>query len=216
MDEKELESLRKTMTAEFPDEFQFNNRMKEKVKNEIRKDNEMNPKKKFILGPAFSVVFVIGALALFIFIGGQELGFIGENNASDSEMFTYEPTEEIGEINKEFKIPTKFPFEVTDSFASTPPTQNQKGNRYTIDFVSSNGQQLTLKVTSNEVIYTDGLEREEVTSGDFTGQYVVNEQNVQILSWEDNNIHYSLGYMSENQESSLPKEDLIEVAKSAK
>ncbi|TYS17120.1 hypothetical protein FZC78_10935 [Rossellomorea vietnamensis] len=216
MDEKELESLRKTMRAEFPDEFQFNNRMKEKVKKEIRKDSGMAPKKKSILGPAFSAVFVLGALALFIFIGGQELGFIGENNASYNEMFTYEPTEEISEINEEFKIPTKFPFEVTGSFASTPPTQNQKGKRYTIDFVSSNGQQLTLKVTSNEVIYTDDLEREEVRSGDFTGEYVVNENNVQILTWDDDNNHYSLGYMSENQESSLTKEDLINVAKSAK
>ncbi|MGM0844982.1 MAG: DUF4367 domain-containing protein [Bacillota bacterium] len=216
MDEKELESLRKTMRAEFPDEFQFNYQMKENIKKEIRKGNQMDQKKKSILGPVLSVFFVFGTLALFIFIGGQELGFIEGHNASNNEMFTYEPTEEISKINKEFKIPTKFPFEVTDSFASTPPTQNQKGNRYTIDFVSGNGQQLTLKATSNEVIYSDDLDREEVTSGDFTGEYVVNEQNVQILTWDDDNIHYSLGYMSENQESSITKEDLIQVAKSAK
>jgi hypothetical protein len=212
--DKDLRELRKSMKAEFVDELKFNEELRGKIFKQVRR--EKMKKNRRVLGPILSGAFTLLVISLFIFLGGKEIGFFGVNNNADSGgLFRYEAPEEIKEIGKDFKIPTQLPFKPENISTSTPPTQNQENKIVTIDFVGESGQQLSARLTSTEEIKTDDFKREEVKIGDLIGSYGINKNNVQILSWKEDNKSYTLFYMpSRSKETNnVSKEQMVDTAK---
>jgi hypothetical protein len=207
--DNELRKLRNSMKSEFPRNFEFNHRMKENIRMRIKEPNREKRNKS--LGPILTLAFTIGVLTLFVVIGGRQLGFLDGNNAANDNQFVYQGTEEILELDEEYNIPKSFPFKVVESSVNTAPS----GNMYTVDFFGEHNEQITLRITENEEVFSVNLEREDVNIGKLSGKYVVNENGVQLLSWKEGDTFYTLANIPNNTETEITKDELITVANSS-
>lgn len=115
------------------------------------------------------------------------------------------------------QLPTETPFEVTDTQVTHPPNQDTV---LMIDFMSyrDDGKiknTMSLMAVNAKSVDDAILKFEEVTIGDITGQYVVNNAGAMILKWTKDGIAYNLTcYSGEISEEDVTKEELIQTAES--
>jgi hypothetical protein len=143
------------------------------------------------------------------------LGCNSTNSTALTEFDNSQLKEKIKDAKFQPKLPTKLPFEVSNAEFNPPPNS---GDTLIFDFTSEgedNNNHLGLKIVKGKIISTDN-KGEKVEIGDNDGRYAENDADTQTLTWQEEEISYSLTYFGNQSDKEISKEELIKTAESFK
>ncbi|QHS21773.1 DUF4367 domain-containing protein [Virgibacillus sp. MSP4-1] len=153
----------------------------------------------------FRKIFVFVVILVFFTTGcSNENSDMYEVNRSDM-------TEKLVNINFDYQLPAKLPFEVQSIQANRPPTDQAM---FSLAFYGPNGEYLFLDVSNSEIKRESENNMEEVKIGDKTGSYLENDQGAKMLFWKSNGVSYQLSLKEAEEQQGYNKNDLIMVAES--
>lgn len=148
------------------------------------------------------------------------LFIIGCSNGSQGKdaLHTYGHQDLALKLEKEpfqSKLPTKMPFKVVDTGFEPSPIEPERERVQSFDFYGDDKEHISLMVVNGGSV-SSKAEFEQVESGDFTGEYAVNDSEEKLLKWKDGKKHYRITFYAFTTDTEVTKEDLINTAKSFK
>ncbi|WP_409253319.1 DUF4367 domain-containing protein [Bacillus sp. SCS-153A] len=141
------------------------------------------------------------------------LAACGSVNSSLKNFDNTELKKEMEELAFQPKLPTKTPFEVTETDFRHPPSSD---DIIMVDFMSfgDSNNHMSLMVVNGKNVESSNMDFEDVEVGDTTGKYAVNDADAMILKWTEDGISYDLTFFGKQSEKEVTKEELIETAES--
>lgn len=153
---------------------------------------------------------------LFIILITLSVFLIGCNSTNSTSLPEFENStlkEKIKDAEFQPKLPTKLPFDASKAEFNPPPNSD---DTLIFDFTSEGedkNNHLGLKVVKGKKISRDN-KGEEVEIGDNSGFYAENDADTQTLTWQEEEISYTLTYFGNQSYKEISKEELIKTAES--
>ncbi|GAA0492552.1 hypothetical protein GCM10008986_18640 [Salinibacillus aidingensis] len=153
----------------------------------------------------FRKIFVFVIILVFFITG------CSNEDPDMYEVSRSDMTEKLVNINFDYQLPAKLPFEVQSIQANRPPTDQAM---FSLAFYGPDGEYLFLDVSNSEIKQKSENNMEEVKIGDKKGSYLENDQGAKILFWKTNGVSYQLSLKESEEQQGYTKEDLVHIARS--
>ncbi|WP_158290378.1 DUF4367 domain-containing protein [Halobacillus salinus] len=156
-------------------------------------------------------------LAAAVMIVLVVLAGCANSNASEGVPYDNESLQtQLEEQSYQLKLPTQFPFEISDAKFSAAPTENEE-KVFDFTFIGE-GEAVELMTFNGESINLD-VETEAVQIGSIEGQYAEQEVNdqgttVRRLVWKEDGVVYNMSSADDQENGGVSKEELIQIAES--
>ncbi|SET52121.1 protein of unknown function [Salinibacillus kushneri] len=153
----------------------------------------------------FKKGFVLLFFAIFLITG------CSNQNSDMYEVNQTDVTEKLDNIDFEYKLPMKMPFEVESTQINQPPTDQ---SMFSVAFYGVGGEYLFLDVSNSDVKQSTGNQTEEVSIDNLKGTFLEHNQGAKVLFWKENEVTYQLSLKESGDQDRYSKEDLIKIAES--
>ncbi|WP_079478916.1 DUF4367 domain-containing protein [Halobacillus salinus] len=150
-------------------------------------------------------------IVLFVLAG------CANTNASEGVPYDSESLQtQLEDQSYQPKLPTQFPFEISEVKFSAAPTENEE-KVFDFTFIGE-GEAVELMTFNGESINLD-VETEAVEIGSIEGQYAEQEVNdmgttVRRLVWKEDGVVYNMSSADDQENDGASKEELIQIAES--
>jgi hypothetical protein len=212
----ELSRLRGLMKEETFKHHGFTDKMRRNILNEIHSGKgKSSYKRRPVLAPVLSAVFVLACLTFFVYLSGSQLDLLLEGkNASQAEWHELhlEVDENDTKWSEEIRLPKVVPFKVVDH--SYKAAEEDAYDSYTVKLTGPQEQMLTVKMEFGLEIFEPEIDI-PLKIGDVTGSYDYNpELQISNVMWFEDGVKYYIGYNPGKSNITMDKGDMKRIAES--